>query len=183
MRLKFVLKGGTGSGNFDHAGRPGKIGGSSPGGGAGGAKFVPIHERPQMSMFQRQDTAIALEKRGGDYNTVKRYLETADVPWHDGMDKIQAHFEAWKASGKTTPKAGTSRTKATTRKLLSTHAQDSIIHNIPDGSNVSLSEARSRLRSAVSSYTNHVMENNPDISDEDLLTNFEMYVDNTEILR
>lgn len=31
-KITFRLKGGTGSGNFGHAGRPGKIGGSSGGG-------------------------------------------------------------------------------------------------------------------------------------------------------
>jgi len=33
MKYKIVLKGGAGSGNYGHAGRPGKIGGSSEGGG------------------------------------------------------------------------------------------------------------------------------------------------------
>lgn len=32
-----LVKGGPGSGNFDHAGRPGEVGGSAPGGGGGGS--------------------------------------------------------------------------------------------------------------------------------------------------
>lgn len=31
MKVKLVLKGGSGSGNFGHAGRPGEVGGSEPG--------------------------------------------------------------------------------------------------------------------------------------------------------
>lgn len=38
MKATFVLKGGDGSGNFGHAGRPGKIGGSAAGG--SGGKYV-----------------------------------------------------------------------------------------------------------------------------------------------
>lgn len=34
-------KGGAGSGNFNHSGRPGLVGGSSPGGGHGGSSPKP----------------------------------------------------------------------------------------------------------------------------------------------
>lgn len=47
MKVKFVFKGGPGSGNFDHAGRPGKVGGSAPdtmGHGVTGG-FVPKKNR------------------------------------------------------------------------------------------------------------------------------------------
>lgn len=37
MKAKLVFKGGKGSGNFGHAGRPGKVGGSAAGSGGGGA--------------------------------------------------------------------------------------------------------------------------------------------------
>lgn len=36
-KITFRLKGGSGSGNFGHDGRPGKLGGSSGGGSSGGA--------------------------------------------------------------------------------------------------------------------------------------------------
>lgn len=36
MRAKIVLKGGSGSGHYNHSGRPGKIGGSVAGGGGSG---------------------------------------------------------------------------------------------------------------------------------------------------
>ena len=39
--LRFTIKGGEGSGNFGHAGRPGEVGGSAPGGEAGG-KIDPL---------------------------------------------------------------------------------------------------------------------------------------------
>lgn len=38
MKLTFRLKGGAGSGNFGHAGRPGKVGGSASGSGIGTRK-------------------------------------------------------------------------------------------------------------------------------------------------
>lgn len=41
MKVRFVHKGGKGSGNFGHSGRPGKVGGSAGGGkgkGGGGAR-------------------------------------------------------------------------------------------------------------------------------------------------
>jgi len=38
--LEIDVKGGPGSGNFGHAGRPGQVGGSGPGKGGGGSRFV-----------------------------------------------------------------------------------------------------------------------------------------------
>ena len=45
MKATLVYKGGPGSGNFGHSGRPGKIGGSS--GGSGGGKY---YERDELAL-------------------------------------------------------------------------------------------------------------------------------------
>ncbi len=41
LHVKVTLEGGPGSGNYSHAGRPGEVGGSSPGGGKGASKQPP----------------------------------------------------------------------------------------------------------------------------------------------
>lgn len=40
IKMRFVYKGGKGSGNFGHSGRPGKIGGSGGGSGKGGGSTI-----------------------------------------------------------------------------------------------------------------------------------------------
>lgn len=56
MKVKLVLKGGSGSGNFGHAGRPGEIGGSEPGGGGGNDK--PARGAGKAQTMQSQVQAI-----------------------------------------------------------------------------------------------------------------------------
>ncbi len=54
-----VMKGGPGSGNFGHEGRPGEVGGSRPGSGGGGGVKVPVYVKPFVSKIPREHLNIA----------------------------------------------------------------------------------------------------------------------------
>ena len=78
FKLKVRLKGGPGSGNWGHAGRPGKVGGSAPGGGLGtiGARAgSTAEERAELSAKtrkeRRESTRKVAEKFGFDPNRVR----------------------------------------------------------------------------------------------------------------
>jgi len=61
-----LTKGGAGSGNFGHAGRPGQVGGSSPGDGAGGS--------PELRSAVK--TVRQAMKRGG--NSADNHMEMVE---------------------------------------------------------------------------------------------------------
>jgi len=62
MTKRWILKGGAGSGNFGHGGRPGKVGGSA--GGKGGGKMVTPAKAPKKATATREiDEVTGLRKR------------------------------------------------------------------------------------------------------------------------
>jgi len=63
MKAKFVFKGGTGSGNFGHSGRPGKVGGS----GSGDYKFVGYHGTNNKDSILRDGFNIGKAGSGSGY--------------------------------------------------------------------------------------------------------------------
>lgn len=71
-RIKDVLKGGPGSGNFGHSGRPGERGGSSSSGGGGGG------EKRRDYKAERKELVSQAEK-------IERQLK----PIHSKLDKIE----------------------------------------------------------------------------------------------
>lgn len=55
-KLELALNGGKGSGNFGHAGRPGKVGGSVPSGNGGNSRKIRVHEgSKEMDYFYAED--------------------------------------------------------------------------------------------------------------------------------
>jgi hypothetical protein len=90
--LKQALKGGPGSGHHGHGGRPGRIGGSSPGTGGGMVDFVSMSKLEATGATvnrlsnAKQDRSVTgkLQNRivvdaGGDFS--KTYSELRDMGW------------------------------------------------------------------------------------------------------
>lgn len=79
-----LTHGGDGSGNFDHAGRPGKVGGSAPQGSSGGSNWDVSGGGKFYSLKKGTITAIISETEDGrrKYYTIS-YSDTADgsVTW------------------------------------------------------------------------------------------------------
>jgi cation transport regulator ChaB len=88
-----VAKGGEGSGNFDHAGRPGEVGGSMPGGGAGGNSSdrkswqLSVDEEnafisdpnTRLKLFGK-DTVYGAKQLQSDRSHYGREIERMDLP-------------------------------------------------------------------------------------------------------
>lgn len=70
--MKIILKGGTGSGNYGHAGRPGKVGGSAGGRGFGGGADR-ADERAKNELKKLLPNA-KIERVEGDYTHEPRVL-------------------------------------------------------------------------------------------------------------
>lgn len=94
-----TLKGGAGSGNFGHAGRPGKIGGSIARGadkggagigGSGGYVHTPMDTKTRNALNAMATNDY--QKRGGNYprSGVPDYISVAD--YHDQI-KLTAEFK------------------------------------------------------------------------------------------
>jgi hypothetical protein len=67
------VKGGEGSGNFGHEGRPGEVGGSGPGGGGGEGHVTPEQNSQYLDAIEQGDMGIAQRivrevARGAGYN-------------------------------------------------------------------------------------------------------------------
>lgn len=76
-RYIVALKGGEGSGNFGHAGRPGEVGGSAPSGEGGNLQSIKDKEEEIRSISNFEKSAIfdnegnlILEKSGGTNNVI-----------------------------------------------------------------------------------------------------------------
>ena len=85
------LKGGAGSGNFGHSGRPGKIGGSAGGGGgmSGGVN-------PEYTASQDVITSLGLNRRNprtGRYSTTKNLADIVDAADAAGYNLVSSKAE------------------------------------------------------------------------------------------
>jgi hypothetical protein len=78
--MDLIMKGGPGSGNFGHAGRPGKRGGSSSGGSfrSGGVTFDPHKENDEIKALKEMHKDVTPEKVVLSKEQVKRYTEKYD---------------------------------------------------------------------------------------------------------
>lgn len=68
-------KGGPGSGNWGHSGRPGQVGGSSPGGGKGGSALEP--QKFNISPYVGMEESTFASKHPQLYKEYARGLRTA----------------------------------------------------------------------------------------------------------
>ena len=89
FKVKAILKGGPGSGHFDHAGRPGKVGGSQP----SSTNAVTADEVPDVIKTPILGTDLWL--LGQHKVTGKRTLVTAK--FGEGWDhrRLAAHHDLW----------------------------------------------------------------------------------------
>lgn len=69
MRLTIRYKGGSGSGNFGHSGRPGKVGGSADDGTVGAGAPTPVgKKRPQYDYWPRFPKHIGIRDMNRGYS-------------------------------------------------------------------------------------------------------------------
>lgn len=89
------FKGGSGSGNFGHAGRPGAVGGSSGGGGGmGGSSSGGVN--PEYTAMQDVIGSLELRsmnKRTGRYTTSKNLADIVDAANAAGYNLISSKTE------------------------------------------------------------------------------------------
>lgn len=85
-KITIILKGGAGSGNFDHAGRPGKIGGSSEGSGDKvynwNRDINPALSKTGMSPRNRLRVLSKMPRGKSEYNWDDINKALTDVGWH-----------------------------------------------------------------------------------------------------
>lgn len=103
MRLKFVLKGGPGSGNFDHAGRPGKVGGSTSGNGS-----VLLQEADElwfeyanaqvMKAHSRGENVSGMGEQGEQFSDkeLARLMAASDVMQKAANTHHTTHKRVWR---------------------------------------------------------------------------------------
>ena len=84
-----VMKGGPGSGNFGHEGRPGEVGGSSPGGGGKEERFKPIKNLAQL----RADRRVVEVRDEGDDGL---WVDLADGWINIDTETHSIHEDTWK---------------------------------------------------------------------------------------
>lgn len=83
MRIKFIYKGGKGSGNFGHAGRPGKMGGSASAGARMVARSQVKPKLPKKATMQQtaqilNDMGYTLGAGRTDLKAKKTYYKVTD---------------------------------------------------------------------------------------------------------
>lgn len=98
MKLKLVLKGGAGSGNFDHAGRPGKEGGSAAGSGSGSGKstaYTSIEDSKLISKLKKLHKAGNVDTQ--EYQDIVAELQSRDyhVPALVEKPMTQQEMRRW----------------------------------------------------------------------------------------
>jgi hypothetical protein len=98
--IGMVDYGGPGSGNFGHAGRPGKVGGSSSGNGGGGKRSESEQKSPIESAVERVESLPAIGRMNveitGDYRTDEKestkYAEKVSAE----LDRLQEDYPRFK---------------------------------------------------------------------------------------
>jgi len=90
MKGFLTFKGGAGSGNFGHGGRPGKVGGSSDAGGGGGAS-TPMTQAEVDKRADEYQAKIAMAEKVAQKLNAKAYPKS-------GKGSLQAQMEANKAN-------------------------------------------------------------------------------------
>lgn len=82
MKITIIYKGGPGSGNYGHEGRPGKLGGSSPG--KGGSKPIERDEHAMGIIQWGYEQSISNEEGMVDFgDAVRLYTEDTGVTLTD----------------------------------------------------------------------------------------------------
>jgi SPP1 gp7 family putative phage head morphogenesis protein len=69
MGIQTLIKGGSGSGNFGHSGRPGLVGGSAPG--EGSASFIDPEEKNKYMVGKKDPDVSVIFKRGTEDTFIK----------------------------------------------------------------------------------------------------------------
>jgi len=85
-----VMKGGRGSGHYGHAGRPGKHGGSAPGGARLGLAVTDSQHKAlaageKVTIYNKKDGRITLEKSGKVY---RAHIVVHAVPGKEGEIRV-----------------------------------------------------------------------------------------------
>ena len=84
---QFTTDGGPGSGNYGHAGRPGQVGGSAPGGGYGSGKMYR-HEKKGVGFFStKKDWLNGLE--GEKQHKAARFLASKKKEMKEALEKAE----------------------------------------------------------------------------------------------
>ena len=82
MKVAIIYKGGSGSGNFNHVGRPGEVGGSGDGGSGGKAQergYADIQKDVKKELNSKHEDSLDVYSTE-DYKIINEYVRTGKCP-------------------------------------------------------------------------------------------------------